>query len=134
MASNAQQTDARQLPWQAVHYAYLDITYLTTTETKMVKVPAGSTLLRVYASVQTVFNDSGTELIKVQRSGQSAGEIASISGTSLGLVAGTALATAAAAVQRPTADTDITVQYVGQNADATTGAARVILEYIPPVP
>lgn len=132
MASNAQQTDAFQLPWPVPHVRWVDIDYTQTTEKKIVKVPEGSTIKSVHASVQTAFNDSGTDLIKVQRSGQSAGELASIDGSTIGLVAGTALATAAAAVQRMAADTDITVQYVGQNSNASAGAARVFVEYWPP--
>lgn len=132
MGSNAQQTDAFQLPWPATHVRWLDITYLTTSETKIVKVPSGATILRVYAHVKTAFNDSGTDLIKVQRTGQSAGELASIDGATAGVVLGTALATAASAVASPTADTDITVQYVGQNANASAGVARVFVEFAPP--
>lgn len=132
MGSNAQQTDAFQLPFPVPHVRWVDITYTTTAETKIVKVPSGATIKDVYASVQTAFNDSGTDLIKVQRSGQSAGELASIDGSTIGLVRGTALATAADAVQRMGADTDITVQYVGQNANSSAGAARVFVEYWPP--
>lgn len=133
MASNAQQTDARQLPWQAIHYAYVDITYQTTTAVKIVKVPANSTILRVEAHITTAFNDSGTDTINVQRSGQSAGELAAIAGGTAGVVVGTALATALSAVARPTSDTDLTVAYAGENSNASAGAARVIVEYIPPV-
>lgn len=132
MGSNATQTGAYQLPWSVPHVRWVDITFATTTEQKIVTVPAGATIKDIYASVQAVFNDSGTDLIKVQRSAQSAGELASIDGSTIGLVRGTALATAAAAVQHMATDTDITVKYVGQNADGTTGSARVFVEFWPP--
>lgn len=134
MATNTAATAARLFYTQQPHYAYVDITFADTTEKAIVTVPGGSTVLRVYAHVTTAFDDSGTDLIKVQRSGQTAGELASIDGSTAGVVLGTALATAASAVARPTADTVLTVKYVGQNSNAAAGAARVIVEYIPAIP
>jgi len=132
MATNTAATQARRFWTQQPHYGYVDITYTDTTEKAIVTVPSGATILRVYAHVKTAFDDTGTDLIKVQRSGQTAGELASIDGSTAGVVAGTALATAASAVACPTADTTLTVKYVGQNSNAAAGAARVIVEYIPP--
>lgn len=132
MPTNTAATSARHFYTQQTHYAQLDITFADTTAKAIVTVPKNSTIVRVLAHITAAFNDSGTDLIKVQRSGQTAGELASIDGSTAGVVVGTALATALSAVARPAADTDITVQYVGQNSNAAAGAARVIVEFIPP--
>lgn len=134
MATGTAGTQAFQLPISATHVKFVDITYLDTTAVNLALLPLGATLLRIYAHVTTAFNDSGTDLIKVQRSsGGSDGEMASIDGSTAGVVLGTALATAASAVARPAADQQITVKYVGQNSNANAGAARVIVEFIAPV-
>lgn len=131
MATGTAGSTAFQLPWSVPHVSYVDITYTSTSEVNIIKVPANSTIVRVYAHVTTAFNDSGTDTINVQQSGQSAGQLGAMAGGTAGVILGTALATATSAVARPTSDTTITVKYAGQNSDASAGAARVFVEHVP---
>ena len=95
-------------------------------------LPVGAYVMRVHIHVTTAFNDSGTDQIKVGYTGttEAFATLTDVSSTGVKSV------TAGANVGYQTVSVPVNAYYVGQNSNATTGKAIVILEYVlcPPIP
>ena len=119
---------ARDTGYPCTHYLARAITFSSTANNLVLGIlPAGAVVHRISIDVNTAFNDSGTEQVRIGTTNGGAEIMALTSVTSTGVAAGTRVA----GYQPPTVDTVVYVQYVGQNSDATTGAATVIVEFIP---
>lgn len=107
--------------------------YTDTTAKALFTLPAGSVVIDYIADVQTVFNDSGTDLLIVGTSDNDDAYVDDLSGASLGRFRAGAGATTpiTSLFNTPFArDTVIYGKFTGQNADATTGLVMVALFYI----
>lgn len=133
MATGTAGTTARQLPYQVVHFLRKSITYASPGSGVAATVgilPAGAVIVKPMSGVHitTAFNDSGTDLLDI---GTSAND--DLFATDLDLSSATFLACdeAVGDFGPLAADTTITATYTGQNANASAGAAEIIICYIP---
>jgi hypothetical protein len=107
------------------------IAYTDTTAKSLFVIPHPYRIIECYLDVTTVFNDSGTDLISVGFSGTQGAFMNGASGASAARVLGSASATLSGwySATDDGLGTTVTAIYVGQNGDATTGAARITLVY-----
>jgi hypothetical protein len=113
-----------------VHFLRRDLTQADRGVARVVGViPAGSVILKPCSgvNVSTLFNDSGTDLLDI---GSSA--TGDLWATDLVISAVGFLALDEAVSSYVAVDTTITATYAGQNSDGTTGAAQVVIAFIPP--
>lgn len=121
---------ARRYSQQMVHYLRKDITYADAGVAKTVGViPAGSVILKPASgiNVTTAFNSSGTDLIDIGTSANDDLYATDLAGQTVGFAA-----LDEAVDMYVSADTTITATYSQSVADATEGAAQVVIAYIPP--
>lgn len=123
---------ARQFHTQQIHFLRKTVLFSNTgTVLTVGTIPSGSVLITACsgAVVTTVFNDSGTDLLDIGTSATGDLFATDLDVSSLGFkpcdesVAGALFS----------ADTVITATYTGQNANATTGSAEVVIAYIPDI-
>ena len=126
---------ARQLEVQATHYLRRDVAFNTTGIASGVllgTVPAGSKITDISIYVDTVFNAATTNVLAGGTTGTGTNLF-----TSTDAAAGTAgYKTAANAANQGrglvfAADTDLFVSFTQSGTAATTGAATVIVEFVP---
>lgn len=122
---------ARRYSQQMVHYLRRDITYTDYGLGALTVgvIPAGSVILKPASgvNVHTAFNSSGTDLLDIGTSGT-----ADLYATDLALqTVGFAALDEAVSVY-VAADTTITCTAAQSVADASAGAAQVVIAYIPP--
>lgn len=123
-------TPARRYSQQMVHYLRKDITYADAGVAKTVGViPAGSVILKPNSgiNVHTAFNSSGTDLIDVGTSADDDLYATDLAAQTVGFAPLDEAVSFYVA-----ADTTITATYSQSVADATAGAAQVVIAYIPP--
>lgn len=140
MTTNTAGTDARELPFQAVHYLRKGITYNETgigtdATVKVGTLPAGALVLFTLVKVTTAFNAATTNVIDV---GISSNDDALVDGGTTGNGDGDVDATATGGTivwrgldESISADTPIYVTYTQSGTAATTGAAEIVVAYVP---
>lgn len=98
-----------------------------TTAKTLFTLPVGAVPLLAIVQVETAFNDSGTDLLKIG-SGATTDYFAS------GINVGATGAKSVVLNEAPnlTRQTSVTATYTGQNGDSTTGRARINLLYSTP--
>lgn len=126
---------ARQLEVQATHYLRRDVAFNTSGIASGVllgTVPAGSKITDISIYVDTVFNAATTNVLQGGTTGTGTNLF-----TSTDAAAGTAgYKTAANAANQGrglvfAADTDLFVSYTQTGTAATTGAATIVVEFVP---
>lgn len=120
---------------QNVHFIGKDIAYNTvgigTADTvKVGRIPAGSMLMPAQVRITTIFNAATTNVLIVGTSAGSDADIVGAAEVNEGATGVTIVATGCALTFAN--DTDIYVKYSQTGTAATTGAATVIIPYIPP--
>lgn len=126
---------ARQLETQQTHYLRRDVAFNTNGIASGVligTVPAGAKILNVYINVDTAFNAATTNVLQGGTTGTGTNLF-----TTTDAAAGTpGPKTAARAANQGAglvfeADTDLFVSYTQTGTAATTGAATIIVEFVP---
>jgi hypothetical protein len=129
MATNTAGAQARQLPWQAVHYLRKNFTFANeNVQVKIGTIPAGSIILYPVSGVHvgTAFNDTGTDTYDI-------GTIASATlvASAVTLAAGFCAIDENVAGLKVAVDTDLYVRYNGENNNASTGDGDALIAFIP---
>lgn len=129
MATNTPGNQARELPWQAVHYLRKAVTFAEENiQVKVGTIPAGAIILYPSSGlhVTTAFNDSGTDTYDL-------GTIASANlfASAVTVGAGFCAIDENVAGLKVAADTDVYFRYNGENNNATEGAGDVLVAFIP---
>ena len=130
MATGTAGSAARNYNMQMVHYLRKSLVFGDRGVALTVGIlPAGSMILTPIsgAIVTTAFNDSGTDLIDI---GSSANDDLLATDLDVSTV-GVKVLDEAMGLMLLTEDTTITATYAGQNANASTGAAEIVIAYIP---
>jgi hypothetical protein len=117
--------DGRQYPLLAiVEFELADLP--TTDVTPVLELPQNSVILGIDLIIDTVFNDGSADTFDIGDADDPDRYTASpVDVTGLGVIADvtpTGYVTTAD-------DPEITIEYVGASADATTGAGRLVVEY-----
>jgi hypothetical protein len=123
---------ARQFHTQQIHFLRKTVVFGNTgTQLTVGTIPSGAVLLTALsgAVVTTVFNDSGTDLLDIGVSSNDDLFATDLDVSSLGFKA----CDESVAEALFSADTVVTATYTGQNANATTGSAEVVIAYIPDI-
>lgn len=140
MTTDTAGTVARELPFQAVHYLRKGIAYNTTgigtdATVKVGVIPSGAVVQNVQVKITTAFNAGTTNVIDV---GTSSNDDAYVDGGTTGNGDGDVDATSTGSTfvwrgadETHSADTTIYVTYTQSGTAATTGAAEIIVTYIP---
>lgn len=127
----ANRSNARRYHQSMVHYLRKDISYTDDgTELELGKIPEGSIIIDAGVVVSTAFNDSGTDLVDFGTSSDGDGLATDLDVSAVGLKAADELATSDD-LKATSGDLTITVQYDGQNSNATAGAAVAFVAYLP---
>lgn len=126
---------ARNDGTQNVHFLGKDIAYNTvgigTADTvKVGRVPAGSMLMPAQVRITTVFNAATTNVLTVGANATANTDIVAAGELNEGATGVTIVGTGCALTFA--SDTDIYVRYTQTGTAATTGAATIIIPYIPP--
>lgn len=107
------------------------LTFANTTAKNMFILPANSQIIDCYVLVTTAFNSSGTDNIDIGKTG-TANQFADDVGG--GTLAANTIARGTSQLSNwltvGTSDVQVTATYVQGVADATTGAATVVINYI----
>lgn len=123
---------ARQFHTQQIHFLRKTVLFSNTgTQLTVGTIPAGAVLITAMsgAVVTTVFNDSGTDLLDIGVSSNDDLFATDLDVSSLGFKP----CDESVAEALFSADTVVTATYTGQNANASTGAAEVVIAYIPDI-
>lgn len=135
MATNTAGSVARNYSKQMIHYLRLGVTFADNGVVKTVGViPAGSQIINAISGVfvRTVFNAGTTNVLDI---GTTADGDLYTTDAALGTVAFVALDEAASATGvnawYVSADTTITATVALSGTAATTGAAEIVIAYIP---
>lgn len=120
---------------QNVHFIGKDIAYNTvgigTADTvKVGRIPAGSMLCNARVRITTAFNAATTNVLTVGQNASANTDIVAAGELNEGVTGMTVVLTGAALSFAN--DTDIYVRYTQTGTAATTGAATIIITYIPP--
>lgn len=106
------------------------VVYTNTTETNIITLPAGTTILSLTIYTDTIFDGTGTDLLDIGLLSGTGNELASavdLSATgwdsAFGVDGGGGPYTMAT-------DDTITFTYTDQNSDAAAGSATIFLEYL----
>ena len=133
MATDTTGSSARTAPYQVVHYVRGSIAYNTAhigeaTAVSIGLIPAGAFVLRAHVAVTAAFNAATTNVILVGSAATNnlfvdsddvdEGTIA----VTTGIITGTGLLAA---------DTKVYAKYSQTGTAATTGAATIVIEYVP---
>lgn len=105
------------------------IGWTATTATALFTLPAGAVPLEVLVDVTTTFNDSGTDVIDVGKTGTGDFFVADVAVTSTGRKVPTRTNLG---VSVGTSAVTVTAIYAGQNGDASAGAATITVLYLVP--
>jgi hypothetical protein len=120
---------------QNVHFIGKDITFATTgigtaDTVKVGRIPAGSILMAAYVRITAAFNAATTNVLTVGQNAGSDNDIVAAGELNEGVTGTTVVLTGAALTFA--SDTDIYVRYTQTGTAATTGAASIVITYIPP--
>lgn len=107
------------------------IDYEDTSAKTLGTFPAGTVFTGVTVATTTTFNDTGTDTIDI---GVDGNPDSLVDGGTLAASGSVLVATVLAAGQYLSAEDVLTATYIGQNSDATTGAAEILVEWIAPEP
>lgn len=133
MATGTVGTVARQFHTQQTHYLRKAVAHNTTgiaSGISMGWLPAGAQILRTGVHVTQVFNAATTNVLTVGTAADSGlDNIVAAGDINEAAVAFTSVTTGATVVLA--ADTEIKVSYTQTGTAATTGAAIIVLEYVP---
>lgn len=130
MPTNTAGTQARQLPFQAVHYLRKEILYTDDGKTVDVGwIPAGSVILKPIsgAHVDTAFNGNSTNTVSIGPSTDSGTDLWA---TSLALGTTTFVPFDENVTNLVTVDTKVQAA-VTSTASASAGKAHIIIAFIP---
>lgn len=95
-------------------------------------VPANSQIIEIYVDVLTAFDDTGTDLLDIGKSGAADHFANDLDLSSAARLLGSSDASQLANYDDiGTAQVTIQATYTGQNSDAAAGSARVTVLYIP---
>lgn len=134
MATNTSGDNARQLPWQVVHFLRKRITFaIENTEIEIGRIPAGASVVGGGVHVVTAFDDSGTDTLDVGFKDGSSTDDPNAYATLLDLSAVGFISLdelAATTNIQQTTSAMVTCIYNGQNNDASAGVADVIIQYV----
>ncbi len=125
---------ARDTGYPVMHYISCNVLFSDNGVAKVVgTLPLGAVIDSIKCYVATVFNDSGTDLITVGTTTSSTNEYVStgMDVSAVGVKTGTLVTPGTSTL--PTADTIVYAKYAGQNSNMTTGAAVVVVYFIPRV-
>jgi hypothetical protein len=120
---------ARLIQTQQIHFLRKTVLFSQSGQALTVGcIPAGSVILAPIsgALVTTLFNDSGTDLIDIGTDSNDDLYATNLDVSSIGLKVLDEAVTMLVDV-----DTIITATYTGENANATTGQAEIVIAYIP---
>jgi hypothetical protein len=135
MATGTAGTTARQYHTAQIHYLRKNITFADYGTTVTIgKIPAGSSVIGGGVHVTTAFNSSGTDLLDVGFIGSTTdadGYATLLQLNAVGYIVLDELATTTNIQQ--TVDATVTCAPAQSVADASAGAATVIISFIPPV-
>ena len=135
MPTNTQGTDARELPFQAVHYLRKGIAYNTTgigtaATVEVGTLPLGAVVEKVQVLVTTAFDAGTTNPLDVGTSSNNDAFIDSTaSDVDLTATGSTFVWRGADDVEAISADTVVYVTYIPTGSAATAGAAEIIVFY-----
>lgn len=108
------------------------ITYTNTTNKALFELPAGAVIIDYYVNVTTLFNDSGTDVLEVGYASDIDGLVDALDVSSAALTRAGVGATTPAALLNDTPLSEPTIlygKYTGQNANASAGAAEIVVLY-----
>lgn len=127
--------NARNSGQQVVHFIGKDITFATvgigSADTVRVgRLPAGSRILACQVHIVTAFNAATTNVLTVGQNATANTDIVAAGELNEGATGATVVMTGCALAFA--SDTDIFVRYTQTGTAASTGAATIIITYIPP--
>lgn len=130
---------ARQVEEQTTHYIRTEVAFNTAPSGTAVSfgaaIPKGAIVVRTIASIQTAFNAATTNVLIVGTAGDDDALVdAATAGASFDETSATlqtARPATLAGLLSATQDTEIFWKYTQSGTAATTGAATLIVEYIP---
>lgn len=134
MATGTAGSTARQFHTQQVHYLRKTVAYNTTNIAngiKMGTLPAGAKVIDAVVHVTTAFNAASTNVLTAGTNSTSYDNIVGSGDVTEGTPAGYRASVTTAAAQTLSADTDVYVKYTQTGTAASTGAATVIITYVP---
>lgn len=102
-----------------------NFTYADTSQKNVKLLPAGAVIWSLSYQVKTIFNDSGTDLMKI---GVTADNDYFIGNVSLGST-GWGAVSSSNVPEYQNSPIQVTVNYAGQNGDATTGSCDLYIFY-----
>jgi hypothetical protein len=99
--------------------------YGDTTSTDLFVIPANANIALINTDVVTAFNDSGTDVVYIGKSGATTHFVSALSVTATGQTV------TGYSNLGDVGSSDITVvgRYIGQNSDATAGSADVYIQW-----
>jgi hypothetical protein len=133
MATGTAGTNARQLPWQVVHFLRKTVNYndtgIGTADTvKLGTLPSGALILDAQVRVTTAFNAATTNVLTVGTSSGSDADVVSAADVDEATT-GSYQATRGRDLTF-SADTALYVKYTQSGTAATAGVATVIVAYV----
>lgn len=132
MATGTAGSAARNYNMQMIHFIRKSVAFGDSGVQQTVGViPAGSMILTPIsgAIVTTLFNDSGTDLIDIGISTNDDLLATDLDVSSVGVKT----LDEAMGLMIMSTDVTITATYTGENANASTGAAEIVIAYIPDI-
>lgn len=133
MATNTAGVDARQAPWQMVHYMRKTVSYSDTGISTGVPfkhyLPSGASIMYVMVKVKTAFNAASTNVLTVGYNSTSYDNMVAAADVDES-------ATEASMVLRGadltvSSDQRVYIKYTQTGDAATTGSAEVVIAYVP---
>jgi hypothetical protein len=104
-----------------------DIVFGNTTDTEIGFLPPNAYITNITIDVITAFDDTGTDLLNVGKTGTTNAFVSALDVAATGRKAPTILL--GGVVQSATEPTKVTAKYTGQNANAAAGKASVCVMY-----
>lgn len=133
MASNVQATSARKRPEQLTHYLRKTVNFSDTNIATGISfandLPAGAQVLRTTLTVLTAFNAVTTNVLTVGQNSTSYNDFVNGGDVDETAVGTTVIGRGADVVI--SADTAVFVKYTQTGTAATTGQARIVIEFVP---
>lgn len=129
MATNTAGGVSQVYQTNQTHYLHATVTYADDgTAVSLGYIPAGACVLRAYAIVTTLFNDTGNDYIDIGYPDDGDEFAADLDVSAVGMKEDTTTM-ASAGNLKFTSITEITAQYDGANGNSSAGSAEVFVEY-----
>lgn len=134
MPTGTQGRPARELPFQATHYLRKTVNYNDVGISSGIPfsywLPAGAQILRCNVIIMTAFNAATTNVLTVGQNATSYNDIVAAADVDETTLGETAVLTGAK-LDLSGGDAQPFVKYTQTGTAATTGKARIIIEYAP---